>query len=161
MKKLFILLLLSQLLTPAFAADFMEGTFLNKKITNVVVPTQDDCEGGDDGARWDAESENCLVDIADVVKIKKNEDKYSVEVITWGGNLHSCAFENEAEKIAEGHLQAKTEGSEWVDGDWQDKECVVDIKFKDQNTLSVEANWACQVFCGMRAELSIEEAKRN
>ena len=65
MKKLFILLLLSQLLTPAFATDFMEGTFLNKKITNVVVPTQADCEGGDDGAVWDAESENCLVVVAD------------------------------------------------------------------------------------------------
>jgi len=153
------ILLISTLFNPAFADDFMTGSFSEVKGSYVMIPFQKDCE--EDGGQWDAEAEICLVQVADEIRISKKEEKYSVQIVTWGGNLHSCAFEGPAKKIGKDKLQSTVEGAVWGENDWEEKDCVVDITFNDKNSVSVEANWACQIYCGMRAVLNIENASRN
>lgn len=153
------LLLLTAAFNPAFAADFMAGEFTVEKESYAVYLSQEECQ--EEGSTWDQEMEMCFIKVTDRLSIVKAEDKFNLEMVTWGGNMHSCGFEGTAEVVADNKLRSVTEGSEWVDGDWQDKDCVVDITFKDQNTVSVEANQACQIYCGMRAQLYMEDATRE
>lgn len=154
MKFLFALVALSAA-SLAFAANVIPGLYLEPSSTFLVgYESKEECEAsqGDWSVpEWDGDMALCIFRVDNIVKIEGKGSKYAVEISTIGSNGHSCSFEGT------GNLM----GSTIVAKSSESQECEVNVAFLDADTVNVSTNGECQDFCGARAWLQIDAAKRS
>jgi hypothetical protein len=122
--------------------------------------TQPDCEAAE--GKWD-EQGLCFFEEENKLNLTLENGKVSsVEVMTWGGNGHSCSFESKniydvgsALKVVEA-----VEAYDFESGEMKPTLCEVTLK-KTEKGYSVDNNGKCNYFCGARAWLYIEEATKK
>ncbi len=151
------LLCLSAFIFPSFAAAIPLGVF-QQPVTITVAGYQSASECAADKGFW--EEGFCRFQAHNEVSIGNNGG-YFLKVSTIGTNLHSCDYEGAA--IASGNgLISQLESEEWDDrsSSFVKALCELRATFPDANTVSVNNNGKCSSFCGMRARLVVEEAKR-
>jgi hypothetical protein len=141
----------------------MDGNFVSAHKT-YVVGYEDEAACAADQGSWDGEA--CYFDVEDSVAVTKTNNGYSLSVETIGSNAHVCNFEGEAQIASAKELvsSVKTEEEREDDnGNWSSVPvtCSVSVTYKDSNTISVTNNGNCGSFCGARAWLHIDEAKRK
>lgn len=151
----------------AFTAELnMEGNFAFAHQT-FVVGYEDEKSCLEDQGEWDKEMEMCFFPVEDTVQVKKAVGGFDIAVETVGSNAHMCGFEGPAQKTSDSTLLSSVKTEVWEEnaqtGQWESVPavCEVTVTYRDENTVSVENNGKCQEFCGMRAWLSIDEAKRK
>lgn len=119
-----------------------------------------------DKGEWSTEDEVCLFDVSDVVKVQTSAQGATASIETIGANAHTCGFEEPVIQKSANELLAQVEtevyeyNSETKQGEFVKAICEVTITYKDSDTVSVTNNGNCQEYCGARAFLHIDEAKR-
>jgi hypothetical protein len=136
-----------------------EGTFvLDHEIAMRNYENRTVCE--EEGGAW--REGFCFFAAADQVVVKLSGGAHRVTVNTTTTNGHTCEFSAPARWTARG-LLAKAESMEWD----QEKDayapatCEVLVRYVDANQVNVSHNGRCRSFCGMRADLAIEGARRR
>lgn len=122
--------------------------------------TQEACEKAE--GKWD-EQGLCFFEEENQLNLTYVDNKVTnVQIMTWGGNGHSCSFESQniynvgdALKVVEA-----VEAYDFQTGSHKPTLCEVTIK-KTENGYNVDNNGKCNFFCGMRAWLYIEEATKK
>lgn len=161
MKKMIVVGMLASL-TAAAAWFSGEGRFANEHEFPIFgYDNAKDCSA--DGGRWDEEM-GCLFTGEDSVEVKLLADHtYRVEIQTVTTNGHSCGFESANGVFQNGAIVATDLADEW-DSEKQEMvpvTCEVAVSYVDGNTVNVSHNGKCSTFCGARASLDIERAKRQ
>lgn len=148
----------------AFAAEFNgEGLFnYSHQIGMFGYENAEACKA-DDG-EWDVDNGICFFNTADQVEVKlAAENTYNVKVDTVTTNAHTCTFEGTG-KVLMGTdkftILASTESEEWDGDKFVPATCEVTLTYIDGDTVNVVNNGKCTSFCGARADLTIDEAKR-
>lgn len=133
----------------------------------VVFGYDDEKSCAADKGEWISEDQMCLFEVSDDVKVEQTSDgglKMNVETI--GGNAHSCGFEAAAVEKTTGLLIGSVEteiyryNENTKETEVEKAICEVSVSYKDSDTVSVSNNGNCNEFCGARAQLYIDDAKR-
>ena len=126
-----------------------QGSFTQSKtIYHFNYRSEKDCH--DDGGFFVEDS--CEFPSQDEVKVKKiNNLRYEITISTIGTNSRSCLFIGEATPISSKTLVAKDSESQ----------CEVTLKYKGENSVSVDSTPDCSYYCAARVQLLIDEATRD
>lgn len=160
-------LTIALIMSLASMAVTLEGEFQKKKeIYFFNYITAADCQA--DGGYWTVDSEDeeigfCNFEASDNVKIQKNAEGYFLYVDTIGTNGHSCFFEEKVTSVSENEVVSvtETEAYDYETGTFKPSTCSVKVSYKDENTVDVTTEGSCEEYCGARAWLFIEDAKRK
>lgn len=98
-----------------------------------------------------------------MINVKKKDPMfYEVAISTIGTNAHSCTFYGAAHPVSSTTLKAVAPATAVNPdtGEWEETTCEVTLKYKN-NKVSVEDNGKCREYCGARAHLFIDGAKRK
>jgi len=135
----------------------MLGNFSEPTSTFVVgYETEEACTT--DKGQWI--DEMCIFDAENTLVVSQQEKQVILSMETIGSNAHICSFEGPAEKISETELQSKVASDVWDGSDWVPGFCTVTASYSDTNTVQVSSA-GCEMFCGARAQLYIDSAKRK
>ncbi len=166
MKKNIVLKILMSLIVSATAAQAGKPPSLAGKYSSdtqiVLAYANDRISCNENDGDWDAELEVCFVTATNSVVVEMSDNGYSLAVSTVGNNLHTCDFEDIADRNKKGNvLTAKTLTEEFS----SKKNAVVNVTCKVSATftgdeVSVKTNGRCQSFCGMSARLEVEGLKK-
>lgn len=152
-------LVLSLFLSASALANWFTGEGEFSKLHPIAFMSYEDqaaCEA--DEGKWD--DGLCWFDTSDEVSVERNGEKYLVKVDTVTTNAHTCSFEGEG--VMKGtQIVATSEGEEWDGENPVPVTCEVTLDYLDGDTVNVTNNGKCQYFCGARATLEIEGAKRK
>ena len=167
-KLLFSILILCFSSVAMSLPEQLEGVFAYAHHTG-IVGYEDEKSCAADQGDWDQDMELCFFNVEDSVQVKKTQvpEVFQLNVDTVGSNGHSCSFEGEATVQSNDLLMSSVKTEVWQEnaqtGEWESVSatCEVTVKYADINTTAVSTNGNCQEFCGMRAILDIEEAKRK
>ena len=133
-----------------------------------MVGYADEAGCREDGGKW--EDEFCFFSVEDSVKVEFTDAQameYYVTVDILSTNAHTCSFEGLAKWVGPLTLVASSETDDWQEGENGEEgkfvpvTCEVTVKYLDGNRVNVSNNGKCSNFCGARAMLEIEEAKRK
>jgi hypothetical protein len=119
-----------------------------------------------DKGEWLTEDGICMFDSSDDVKVEDTASGLTMKVETIGTNAHSCGFEATAQvkdfNVLVGALETEVHryNEETKESEWVKAVCEVTLTYKNSDVVKVDNNGNCQEFCGMRAQLYIDEAKR-
>lgn len=140
--------------------DFTGAFQKAKEIYFFSYPTQSSCTA--DEGQWDSEIESCYFSTYDEVQVKKvTNSLYDVEVNTIGTNGHSCTFSATASPLKSNSLRAAAQATVIDEsGEWQPATCEVFLYYVG-SSISVEDNGNCREYCGARAQLYIEGARKK
>ena len=159
------LILATGLSTQATEINYFGQFSMAHKTAVYGYDTKKACEK-DDG-EWLTEDEICVFDASDDLTVTPSNQGANLIINTIGGNAHMCSFEGAATVKSANELisQVETEvyeyNSETKQGEFVKAICEVTVTYKDSDTASVSNNGKCQEFCGARAHLYIEDAKRE
>lgn len=148
----------------AQAAFAPEGKFTYEhEILDFHYATAEECAA--DSGHWNAEEETCAFAVADEVEVRREGEGFLVSVLTVGRHYSECSFEG-AGRLEGDVLVAEAAGEYFDDdGNLQQATCRLGLRYAaDGSSLSVgvEGDRAgCANFCGFRAGLDIEEARRT
>lgn len=131
---------------------------LPHKIAFMNYETAEAC--AEDGGTF--EDELCWMDASDDISVVDDgAGELDVSVFTITTNAHMCEFEGKGKFTAEGTIVASAPTEIWDGDNSVPAVCDVTLTFVDGNTVNVSNNGNCAYFCGARASLDIEGAKRK
>ena len=144
----------------AFGEPNYQGHFsFAHPIVFISYPDKQSCESSN--LTWS--DGKCITQGEDTTDVFTNGGKLGIKVLTVVTNDHECYFAGTAQILAPDQVKASTPSQEYNEstGSLVDVICEVTVTYKGTSVISVSNNGHCSEFCGVNADLRIEDAQRK